>query len=499
MSAPNNIYSGGGRRSAMASVDFYRRVPKDLTEATTLGAFMSLCAMGVMGVLFFSETLAFARTNMGTSIALDENDQPQIRLNFNMTLMDLHCDYVSVDVWDTLGTNRQNVTKNIEKWQLDEDGQRRIFSGRNREQREVKHEEHEETLEELHEDGEQAVELTPDNFKGFLDNNEMAFIDMYAPWCIWCQRLHPTWEKFAEEVHKVGMPIGVGKVNCVIHAQLCKDERVMAFPTLRWYKEGQAVLPDYKMDRTVAALTGYAKRKLEMEQKYKDWETKNAANKDQNKARTVPRAGSSRPDHPGCQVSGNLMVNRVPGNFHIEAKSVNHNLNAAMTNLTHRVNHLSFGDPITNLLPHQQNTPFMRKVKRVLKQVPEEHKQFNPMDAKVYATDKFHQAYHHYIKVVSTHLNMGSSSGAGPGVYDDVNSLTVYQMLEQSQIVFYDEVNVPEARFSYDMSPMSVVVQKESRKWYDYMTSLCAIIGGTFTTLGLIDATLYKVFKPKKL
>ena len=36
MSAPNNIYGGGGRRSAMASVDFYRRVPKDLTEVRLL-------------------------------------------------------------------------------------------------------------------------------------------------------------------------------------------------------------------------------------------------------------------------------------------------------------------------------------------------------------------------------------------------------------------------------------------------------------------------------
>jgi hypothetical protein len=43
------------------------------------------------------------------------------------------------------------------------------------------------------------------------------------------------------------------------------------------------------------------------------------------------------------------------------------------------------------------------------------------------------------------------------------------------------------------------VVEKEGRKWYDYLTSLCAIIGGTFTTLGLIDATLYKILKPKKL
>lgn len=142
---------------------------------------MSIAAIFVMGILFLSESIAFARTNIVTAIALDENDQPQIRLNFNITLMDLHCDFVSVDVWDTLGTNRQNVTKNIEKWQLDEDGQRRIFSGRNREQREVVHEEHDETLAELHEDGEQAVELSPDSFEQFLKDHEMAFIDMYAP------------------------------------------------------------------------------------------------------------------------------------------------------------------------------------------------------------------------------------------------------------------------------------------------------------------------------
>ena len=73
-----------------------------------------------------------------------------------------------------------------------------------------------------------------------------------------------------------------------------------------------------------------------------------------------------------------------------------------------------------------------------------------------------------------------------------------YQFLEQSQIVYYDQVNVPEARFSYDLSPVSVVVTKEGRRWYDYLTSLCAIIGGTFTTLGLIDATLYRVFKAGK-
>jgi protein disulfide-isomerase-like protein len=326
------------------------------------------------------------------------------------------------------------------------------------------------------------VTLTEENFDAWLKENEMAFVDLYAPWCVWCQRLAPSWEKLAQEVKKEGMPVGIGKVDCVEQANLCRKQKVMAFPTIRWFHAGEAVSPDYKMDRTVEALMGFAKRKLEMDEKFKEWDKKQGdktSETEREKKRQLFQ--QNRPEHPSCQVSGFLMVNRVPGNFHIEAKSVNHNLNAAMTNLSHTVNHLSFGEPIQAA---------SRKTKRILKQAPNEHQQFSPMDGESFMTFDYHQAFHHYIKVVSTHLNMGTS---------EANSMVTYQFLEQSQIVYYDVQNVPEARFSYDLSPMSVVVQKEGRKWYDYLTSLCAIIGGTFTTLGLIDATLYKVFKPKKL
>lgn len=274
------------------------------------------------------------------------------------------------------------------------------------------------------------------------------------------------------------MPIGVGKVDCMHEADLCRDAKVLAFPTLRWYHSGEPIQPDYKMDRTVQALVGYAKRKLDMDDKFKEWAQKSKDSDDDEIERKRKLYQQNRPEHPGCQVSGHLMVNRVPGNFHIEARSKNHNINAAMTNLSHIVHHLAFGDEWTN------------RVDRILKQVPPAHKEFHPLDGKTFLTKDFHQAYHHYIKVVSTHYNMGSSKS---------KKLLRYQFIEQSQIVFYDEVNVPEARFSYDLSPMSVIVEKEGRRWYDYLTSLCAIIGGTFTTLGLIDATLYKVLKPKKL
>jgi hypothetical protein len=281
------------------------------------------------------------------------------------------------------------------------------------------------------------------------------------------------------------MPVGVGKVDCVVEADLCREAKVLAFPTLRWYHSSEPVSPDYKMDRTVAALVGYTKRKLEMDDKFKEWASNNVDTvSEEEKEAKRKLYHQDRPEHTSCLVTGHLMVNRVPGNFHIEASSKNHNLNAAMTNLSHIVHHLSFGDP--KVTEERTN----RNVKRILKQVPEEHKQFFAMNGLSFITMDYHQAFHHYIKVVSTKFNLGTTKS---------KQISAYQYLQQSQIVFYEEQNVPEARFSYDLSPMSVVVEKRSRHWYDYMTSVCAIIGGTFTTLGLIDATLYKILKPKKL
>lgn len=81
-------------------------------------------------------------------------------------------------------------------------------------------------------------------------------------WAIWSQRLYHTWESFAKEAQLHSKTLGVGKINCVTYAEFCKDHQVMAFPTLRWYEDGKAIAPDYRMERTVMALVEYAKQKL---------------------------------------------------------------------------------------------------------------------------------------------------------------------------------------------------------------------------------------------
>ena len=301
-------------------------------QATKIGVVMSLLSLLTMVILFTCETWSFVRTQVAASVEVDPSADTLLRLNFNVTLYDVECEYVSVDVWDRLGTNLQNVTKDITKWHVDPRGKQQAFHGRNKQQQAVQHEQHKETLQDIKDmnEGElHATDLSPETIQEFHKANHLTFVDYFAPWCIWCQRLAPTWEKFAAEAKKQQIAVGVGKVDCVEHQQMCKDERVMAFPTLRWYEDGKAVLPDYKGDRTVGALLEYAKKKADKAEGDDD----DAADDD----------ASDWEHHPGCQVSGHLMVNRVPGNLHIEAKSIHHDWNSALVNLTHRVNHLSFG------------------------------------------------------------------------------------------------------------------------------------------------------------
>ena len=80
----------------------------------------------------------------------------------------------------------------------------------------------------------------------------------------------------------------------------------------------------------------------------------------------------------------------MPGNFHIEARSKHHNLNPAMANVSHVVNHLSFGIPLTP------------SIARRMDEIEPEFFELSSteiMDGNVYVNKKLHQAYHHHIKV----------------------------------------------------------------------------------------------------
>ena len=116
------------------------------------------------------------------------------------------------------------------------------------------------------------------------------------------------------------------------------------------------------------------------------------------------------------------------------------------------------------------------------------------MNGREYLVDRLHQAYHHHIKVVSTNIEL---TGSGRRARQD--SILAYQMVAASQVMHYSDEDIPTAMFTYDLSPMSVVITSKGKRWYEFITSICALVGGTFTVVGLISGFLGVIFKPKKM
>ncbi len=79
------------------------------------------------------------------------------------------------------------------------------------------------------------------------------FLDFYAPWCIWCQRIEPVLAKLGQELGKQG-PIYVGRLDCTLreNEQACISQHVHSFPTLMFYRHGdEHPFEAYNGERTV--------------------------------------------------------------------------------------------------------------------------------------------------------------------------------------------------------------------------------------------------------
>lgn len=207
-----------------------------------------------------------------------------------------------IDVVDVLGTRNDNVTVNINKWQVDESGIRRGYEGRNPEQKDLEHDVHHD-LTQLQRNGIHAVPVGEKDFEPWLEKYEYVLVNFYAPWCVWCQRLEPVYEAFAERIEIEQLPVSVIKVDCIESRDLCMDQKIQAFPNIRLFKHKEAQPPDYRSDRTVDAMLEFVKSRLALDEQIK-------LMKPEEKEVHEERILEQKDDHPGCMMSGFLLVNR---------------------------------------------------------------------------------------------------------------------------------------------------------------------------------------------
>ena len=109
--------------SVIRSVHFYRKVPKELTESTSLGGAVSLLGVAVSLCLVYCNTRDFLTTGTRTDLKLDGGDDELIGLHFKITMERLPCRFTSVDLFDETGTKRLNITSDIQKQRVSSDGE----------------------------------------------------------------------------------------------------------------------------------------------------------------------------------------------------------------------------------------------------------------------------------------------------------------------------------------------------------------------------------------
>ena len=83
-----------------------------------------------------------------------------------------------------------------------------------------------------------AINMNKAQFDQFMHEEKPVLVDYWAPWCVYCRRIAPAYEKIAEEY---GDQLVIGKVNIDEESQLAEAEKIEVIPPLVLYRGGKAV------------------------------------------------------------------------------------------------------------------------------------------------------------------------------------------------------------------------------------------------------------------
>lgn len=104
-----------------------------------------------------------------------------------------------------------------------------------------------------------AVNMDHVQFEKSLKEETPVLVDFWAPWCGYCRRIGPAYDKIAEEY---GDTLTVGKVNIDENPRLAQAEHIEVIPTLVLYRKGRAV-DSITAPESKAAIDHFLKAALE--------------------------------------------------------------------------------------------------------------------------------------------------------------------------------------------------------------------------------------------
>uniref|UniRef100_A0A0R3RY80 Endoplasmic reticulum-Golgi intermediate compartment protein 1 n=1 Tax=Elaeophora elaphi TaxID=1147741 RepID=A0A0R3RY80_9BILA len=167
-------------------------------------------------------------------------------------------------------------------------------------------------------------------------------------------------------------------------------------------------------------------------------------------------------EEDGFIINQLVSIWQVPGNFHISTHAAD--TQPETYDMRHVIHSIVFGDDIST--------------SQLLGS-------FNPLKNREALQSDGSFTHDYVLKIV-------------PSVYEDINGNKKYgyqyTYAHKEYVTYhYSGKLMPALWFRYELQPITVKYTERRQPFYTFITSICAVVGGTFTVAGIIDASLFSL------